>query len=536
MEAQASRHLNAGRHGGPASTPGSLMILAGLVAVAFASRVALADHSLWFDEYASVFFASQPLHRLWGPWMLRETNPPLYYTILRGWIEAFGLSRAGVRLPGIIASVAAIAVLFGVISRLYGRRAGVAAALILALSSQQLYFSLQVRAYIFLYLAIAVSFAGVLTLVKATTRRGEVVGWLSYVLGAIAGIYLHTTAIVWPLAATAAMVTVYPPLRPRNAAFSTRAWAAIVLANAAIVLGSAWWLYMTALQVANPNGNLNWMEGLRFKRDLTVYVSTVLQSRQLTVAQLPVAIPFGLFFALGTWRSRREPGTRLALACLVYASALFVIISLKQPVFLPRTILWLSLFPLIIAANGIASLEWRGFVIALTAIMVASIIGLFITTPALVSEEWRGLIRRASADRSAIVFVDGEAMSVVTRMACRVELGLPRCPFPVVTIVAPGRTLDTWGNQYADTVPRDASGQALLPDQSHAYLLRRHYHDALADAYWAGALPRAPGATPAMPTLAGPYDRSLIVGLVKRSVITNGLLYIRGENSSRPHE
>ncbi|MFX4883844.1 hypothetical protein ABTB71_19260, partial [Acinetobacter baumannii] len=38
-----------------------------------------------FDEYASRYFSDQPFSRLWGWWLLRETNPPLFYSLLRLW-------------------------------------------------------------------------------------------------------------------------------------------------------------------------------------------------------------------------------------------------------------------------------------------------------------------------------------------------------------------------------------------------------------------------------------------------------------------
>ena len=62
-----------------------LMLALMLVAVA-AFRIHTAQYSLWYDELASLEFARQPVSRLWSSWMLRETNPPLFYTMLSGWI------------------------------------------------------------------------------------------------------------------------------------------------------------------------------------------------------------------------------------------------------------------------------------------------------------------------------------------------------------------------------------------------------------------------------------------------------------------
>ncbi|TCP34088.1 glycosyltransferase family 39 protein [Sphingomonas sp. BK235] len=500
---------------------GGAAALAAAVLVAAAIRLALADYSLWFDELASVFFASQPLHRLWGAWMLRETNPPLFYTLLRWWIDAAGLSDAGLRVPGIVASLAAMAVIYVAVARRFGRRAAIAAALILALSPQQLYFSHQVRAYIVLYLAIAVSFAGLLQVACATAPRARAWGWAVYVAGAVAGIYCHTTGVIWPATATLALMLVDPRFRPLRGEH----WVALLLAGVAIALAASWWLWMTFLQLTNPNGNLGWIKGLGLTKSVLIYVATLLQSRQVSLLQLPAPLLVAGFAALGAWRGRGDRATRLTLACLLVGTALFLLLNLKQPIFLDRTILWLSLFPLVLAASGVGGLRGRGYAAALIALALALGVSVALTRPHLAREDWRAVVTRTAADPRAALLVDGEAMAIATQMACRVELARAACPFAVVPLVAPGPQLDGWGRGLAASVGARGERLALATD-ARAYLLRRPFHDVLRDVQRAGLLRDARAVEPEAPVVAGPYPPALIDALARRTRVVDGVVQV----------
>ncbi|MBB3694658.1 glycosyltransferase family 39 protein [Sphingomonas sp. BK580] len=498
-----------------------LAALTAAVLVAATVRLAFADYSLWFDELASVFFAAQPTERLWSAWILRETNPPLFYTLLRWWIEATGLSDAGLRVPGIATSLAAIGVVYAAVARAYGRRAAVAAALLLALSPQQLYFSHQVRAYIFLYLAVALSFAGLMQAALATAGRSRAIGWALYVAGAVAGIYFHTTGVIWPATATLALMLVDARFRP----FRGRLWIALAVADGVIVLASSWWLYITFRQLTQPNGNLGWMQGLGLTKSALVYVATLLQSRQISPLQLPAPLLVAGFATWGAWHGRGETATRLTLACLAVATALFLLLNLKQAIFLDRTILWLSLFPLVLAARGVGTLRGRGYGGALVALALAMGTSVVLTRPHLPREDWRAVVNRVAAAPGAALLVDGEAMGVATQMACRVQLHRPSCPFAVVPLVAPGPQLDGWGRGLAAPVPAREGRLALSP-AAPAYLLRRPFHDALLDVRRVGLLRDADATPPAAPVVHGPYPPALLEGVAARTRVSGGLVRV----------
>ncbi|MCB0241685.1 MAG: glycosyltransferase family 39 protein, partial [Anaerolineae bacterium] len=110
------------------------LIVAGLTVLALALRSARLDFQpLWWDEGYSVWFAHQPLAE-----MLRLTaldiHPPLYYALLGGWSQLFGLAPVALRLFSVAAGVVAVPLIYVAGRALGGRRAGLLAAGLLAIN------------------------------------------------------------------------------------------------------------------------------------------------------------------------------------------------------------------------------------------------------------------------------------------------------------------------------------------------------------------------------------------------------------------
>lgn len=107
----------------------------------------LGADSLWLDEAVSVqranFGFTELLQTVYGV----GTNPPLHYIVLWGCVRLFGSSEFSVRLPSALCALATLLLVYKIGSRLYNRRVGTLAALLAALSSYQLYFAQEARAY-----------------------------------------------------------------------------------------------------------------------------------------------------------------------------------------------------------------------------------------------------------------------------------------------------------------------------------------------------------------------------------------------------
>ncbi len=132
---------------GPSSRRRDALLLASLTLLALLLRAARLDFQpLWWDEGYSVWFAHQPLGD-----MLRLTaldiHPPLYYALLGGWSQLFGLGPVALRWLSVAAGVAAVPLIYLVGDWLSGRRVGLAAAFLLAINPFHIYYSQEVRMY-----------------------------------------------------------------------------------------------------------------------------------------------------------------------------------------------------------------------------------------------------------------------------------------------------------------------------------------------------------------------------------------------------
>ncbi|MDB5643192.1 MAG: hypothetical protein JWN07_2509, partial [Hyphomicrobiales bacterium] len=118
-----------------------------IVAAAFALRIWGERESMFIDEIASVHFARVPIATLWSDWMVRETNPPLFYALLGLWTDAVGDSDFAMRILPIIFSCAGIVLIFLLGTRLFNVTTGLTAAALTAVSAQNVFFGQQVRGY-----------------------------------------------------------------------------------------------------------------------------------------------------------------------------------------------------------------------------------------------------------------------------------------------------------------------------------------------------------------------------------------------------
>ncbi len=87
---------------------------------------------LWVDEGFSEWASRQSVWYLWTVLPTFETNPPLYYTLLKGWRFLFGDSEAALRSLSALFSVATIPLVFAVGRMVGDRRSGVVSGLMAA--------------------------------------------------------------------------------------------------------------------------------------------------------------------------------------------------------------------------------------------------------------------------------------------------------------------------------------------------------------------------------------------------------------------
>ena len=147
---------------GRSSRRSDALLVALLTLLSLLLRTARLDFQpLWWDEGYSVWFAHQPLGD-----MLRLTaldiHPPLYYALLGGWSQLFGLGPVALRWLSVAAGIAAVPLIYLVGYWLSGRRVGLAAAFLLAINPLHIYYSQEVRMYalVVLWSLLAIGAAG----------------------------------------------------------------------------------------------------------------------------------------------------------------------------------------------------------------------------------------------------------------------------------------------------------------------------------------------------------------------------------------
>jgi 4-amino-4-deoxy-L-arabinose transferase-like glycosyltransferase len=179
--------------------------LGGIVAIGAALRFATLDgRSLWVDEGWTVALAKLPLGEMLDKWHAHEDSPPLFYLLIWGWARLAGTGEVALRSFSALLGTATIPVAYGVTTRLSSRRAGLVAALLVAVSALDVWFSQDARSYA---LVVFVTGLSVWAFVRALDRpsSGALGGWA--VISALALVshyfaaFLVAAEALWLLAA-----------------------------------------------------------------------------------------------------------------------------------------------------------------------------------------------------------------------------------------------------------------------------------------------------------------------------------------------
>ena len=198
----------------------------GLTLLAAALRLPTLDRqSFWSDEAISVLLTRMGFGEMLRTIPLTESTPPVYYVVAWLWTRGFGDGEIGLRSLSALAGVAMVPVAYVGGTALLGRRVGVAAAALVAVSPPLVWYSQEARSYALATLVCGASFAA-FALVLSSWESRPLVLWP--VLSVLA-VWTHYFA-AFVVAAEAAWLLV----SSRRAAVR-RAVAATVLGSAAVL-------------------------------------------------------------------------------------------------------------------------------------------------------------------------------------------------------------------------------------------------------------------------------------------------------------
>ncbi len=147
--------------------------------------------SVYMDEAFTVAIAKLSVPNLIAA-DTGDTNPPLYYLLLHYWIDLFGTSESAVRLLPALFGTLAIPVAYLVGRQLFDREAGIWGALLLAVSSFNIYYAQETRMYSLMVLLALVSMYFFLRLVQQASTAVSV----GYVLSTALLLYTHVYGLL----------------------------------------------------------------------------------------------------------------------------------------------------------------------------------------------------------------------------------------------------------------------------------------------------------------------------------------------------
>ena len=334
---------------------------------------------LWLDEALTWLYAGTHYQGAAG----QDVHPPLYYSLVRAWM--YGVPGLGIppiasqdnefflRVPSAVLGVLTVPLVYAFGRTIGGARLAAVAALFFAIAPFQIRYAQEARMYALLTFLAALTMWGVSTLLAPSRpddceagssradspsilgQKSALPAWMAVVAGSVGALYTHHTAILllvsWNLVLFVCLVI--GKLDRRNL---IRNWS---LALGAIVLCWIPWLPRMAGQARGVLADY-WIPA----PDLNRVIET------LGALYLPLDEPFPLYvgtsllvtglWALGLFQWRRNHRRAVFLLVLVAAPITgALLVSLVQPVFLARTLIWTTIPFYVTLAAGALSLKHR---------------------------------------------------------------------------------------------------------------------------------------------------------------------------------
>jgi mannosyltransferase len=352
-------------------SPPCLVAVGLLVLAAFALHaVSLDAQSLWRDEVDALRFATAPWAEMLSNFSRPGWNGPLYFLLLRGWITLTGTSEYAMRFFSLTFGVLCVPLIYVLGHRLFNQLTGLLAALLVTTSPYLTWYGQEVKMYTLVPALALLAIYGLRRAVEGGDWHWRVV----QVAATSLAFYSHIlTALLVPVQAL-----LYLAWWP----WARRQWAGVLIILACLILP---YLPLVA-----------WQAPLMFQaRETGFYPYALDEMAEIllngwSLGTLSLGWPWGtgLMIVLAAWgllsllfRSppprrgglgegghplpRRSGwgggGARLALICWLVTPLLIVwLISLRQPLFTDRYLIWTAPAFYLLVALGLASFQRIG--------------------------------------------------------------------------------------------------------------------------------------------------------------------------------
>jgi 4-amino-4-deoxy-L-arabinose transferase-like glycosyltransferase len=163
-------------------------ILVGILIISFGLRVyRLGYQSLRGDEGSTFIFGTETMADLFESLIAIEFHPPLYYTLMHGWISRTGGSEFALRFSSVVIGVLLVASVATLGRLLLDARLGMTAAFLTAINPYQIFYAQDARSYPL------VTLLGVLSTISLwrAVKHGQWRDWIIYGLIVLGAVYTH---------------------------------------------------------------------------------------------------------------------------------------------------------------------------------------------------------------------------------------------------------------------------------------------------------------------------------------------------------
>ena len=334
-----------------------VLLLLIVVAGAFLRFHIMGVRSLWPAECFSILVARQPWPMFLRTMWWGEGNMAFYYLLLRGWL-LLGDSEVWLQSLSALFAVMAIPAIYALGKRFLSRKVGLIAAALLAVHTSHIERSDLLRSYSLLTLLVVLSTYAFLALVDSPRRKGL---WTLYVALSALTIYAQTFAVF-------VLCGQWLALKPGG--IKRVGVLRMLAAGAAIGILVAPLLAMTVLE---NKGQLDWVPPLSLAGILHVFRGIAgadilaLQSSVGSAVLLTLYVAAWIFAVWGLLRTERSrvemPPAGVAVSvltwCLAFPVVAMTAISFVKPILYPRFLLMCVPAAVLLAGQGLATIEQR---------------------------------------------------------------------------------------------------------------------------------------------------------------------------------
>jgi uncharacterized membrane protein len=171
----------------------SIGVVAAMMAYAALVLSHISTWSIWFDEAFTAYLVRFNYIDI-ARYTATDVHPPLYYWVVKAWTSVWGTSELAFRSLSMVFGITAIGVGFILIRKLFGKRAAVLGAWLMALSPMLIRYGEEARMYT---MVAVIVFAATYVLVRATETNARKY-WVWYGVLIALGMWTHYfAALAW---------------------------------------------------------------------------------------------------------------------------------------------------------------------------------------------------------------------------------------------------------------------------------------------------------------------------------------------------